>query len=225
VSLDLYSRQLRSQQRQVAVLDERNRIAREIHDVLAHSLGALGIHLQVVRAVLDEGDADQARTLLNQAQRMASDGLVDTRRAVQALRGDTTRLEDQLAGLIETHRVRHSAAIDFHIDGQTAALAPEATVALIRTAQEALVNTAKHAAHQPVVIDLSYRPDLVSLAITNTLPHRATIEQNNGEEPVFSSVNGGYGLIGMRERLLLIKGTLTAGSDEHRWTVLAEVPR
>ncbi|MEO9222595.1 MAG: histidine kinase [Mycobacteriaceae bacterium] len=219
------SEQLREQQRQVATLDERSRIAREIHDVLAHSLGALGIHLQVIRAVLDEGDEDQARTMLSQAQRMASDGLVDTRRAVQALRGDTTRLDEQLATLIQTHRIRHRTTIELLIDGQPGTMAAEATVALVRTAQEALVNTAKHAAHQPVEVDLRYREDLVSVAISNALPDAAPDGQANGDEPAFRSVNGGYGLISMRERLLLIKGTLTAGTDEHRWTVHAQVPR
>jgi signal transduction histidine kinase len=220
--------QLRSEQRRVAVLDERNRIAREIHDVLAHSLGALGIQLQATRAVLDNDDVERARGLLEQAQRMATDGLVDTRRAVQALRGDSTRLDEQLATLIETHRDRHRTAIDFQLEGEPAGLLPEASVALIRTAQEALVNTAKHAPHQPVEIRLTYGPDQVSLAITNSL---ATSDGQGadtgamGETPAFSSVNGGYGLVGMRERLLLINGSLTTGSNDHRWTVRAQVPR
>jgi signal transduction histidine kinase len=211
--------QLRAEQHRVAVLDERNRIAREIHDVLAHSLGALGIHLQVVRAVLTEQhDAERAATLLDQAQRMAGDGLVETRRAVEALRGDDTRLDQQITALIEVHRGRHRASVDFAVDGEPATLPPEATIALIRTAQEALVNTAKHAPHQPIRVRLSYDADQVRLRIENALPEAAV-------GTTFSSVNGGYGLTGMRERLLLINGTLTTGSDDRNWTVAARVPR
>jgi signal transduction histidine kinase len=215
---------LRAEQRHGAVLDERTRIAREIHDVLAHSLGALGIQIQVVRALLtDHRDIDRALGLLEQAQRMATDGLVETRRAVQALRGDTAGLDEQIDDLAQTHRNRHHASVDLQIEGQPMALTPEATLALSRMAQEALVNTAKHAPHQPVQIHLTYDTGRVRLAISNTL---ATSPAVHGEgSGVFSSVNGGYGLIGMRERLLLINGTLTAGSDQRCWTVTAQVPQ
>jgi signal transduction histidine kinase len=213
--------QLRAEQHRVAVLDERNRIAREIHDVLAHSLGALGIQLQVARAVLtDHGDVDRAVGLLEQAQRMATDGLTDSRRAIQALREDSVNLDEQLAVLVETHRQRHTVDVELRIEGRPHALTPEATVALIRTAQEALVNTAKHAPQQPVQIRLSYDEDQVQLTVINPLAgagDRAAVP--------FSSVNGGYGLTGMRERLLLINGTLTTGSDDRSWTVAAQVPR
>ncbi|MCW2527985.1 MAG: hypothetical protein JWM76_2845 [Pseudonocardiales bacterium] len=213
---------LRTEQRQVAVLDERNRIAREIHDVLAHSLGALGIQLQATRAVLENNDPVRAGELLEQAQRMATDGLVDTRRAVQALRGDSTRLDEQLTTLIATHRERHRTTVDFQLDGQPGTLTPESSVALIRTAQEALVNTAKHAPHQPVEVRLDYGANQVSLAITNSVASSPV----TGDRPTaFSTVNGGYGLIGMRERLLLLNGTLTVGSDDRQWTLLAQVPR
>jgi signal transduction histidine kinase len=213
--------QLRTEQRNVAVLDERNRIAREIHDVLAHSLGALGIQIQAVRAVLtDDGDVERAVGMLTQAQRMASDGLVETRRAVQALRGDATRLDEQLTNLAQTHRERHGTPVDFSIDGEPVDLTPEATVALIRTAQEALVNAAKHAPHQPVHIVLRYDDDALSLAITNPLQ-----DSDDAVRPLLSGVNGGYGLTGMRERLLLIHGTLSAGFDDEHWTVRAQVPR
>ena len=215
---------LRAEQRHGAMLDERTRIAREIHDVLAHSLGALGIHIQVVRAVLtDHHDIGRALGLLEQAQRMATDGLVETRRAVQALRGDTTGLDEQIGDLAQTHRNRHHTSVDFQIEGQPVTLTPEATLALSRTAQEALVNTAKHAPDQPVQIRLTYDQDRVGLAISNTL---ATSGPAHGEViGASSSVNGGYGLIGMRERLLLINGTLTTGSDQRCWTVTAQVPQ
>ena len=89
---------LRAEQRRADVLDERARIAREIHDVLAHSLGALGIQIQAAKAMLtDRGDIDRAVETLATAQRMAADGLTETRRAVHALRVDTLPLGEELA--------------------------------------------------------------------------------------------------------------------------------
>jgi len=216
--------QLRAEQRRAAVLDERTRIAREIHDVLAHSLGALGIQLQAVRAVLtSHDDTGRALSLLDQAQRMAKDGLVDTRRAVHALRADTAGLDEELAALVDTHRSRHHARVSFGVGGQPRPLPPEATVALIRTAQEALVNTAKHAPAQPVDIGLHYGEDGVQMIISNPLPPGS--HNSPGPGAAFTTVNGGYGLRGMRERLLLIGGSLSAASGNGRWTVTAQVPR
>ncbi len=216
--------QLRAEQRRAAVLDERTRIAREIHDVLAHSLGALGIQLQAVGALLaGQDDTGRALSLLDQAQRIAKDGLVETRRAVHALRSDSTGLDEQLAALVDTHRIQHQASVRFGIDGQPRPLPPEATVALIRSAQEALVNATKHAPFQPVDVGLQYREDGVQMIISNPLPSG----RHDSPAPgiAFTTVNGGYGLRGMRERLLLINGSLTAASGDGRWTVTAQVPR
>ena len=216
--------QLRAEQRRVAVLDERARIAREIHDVLAHSLGALGIQLQAARAVLaDQGDAGRTLRLLDQAQRMAKDGLAETRRAVHALRAGTAGLDEELAALVDTHRSRHHARVSFGVGGQPRPLPPEATVALIRAAQEALVNTAKHAPAQPVDIGLHYGEDQVQMVISNPLPSGSLASPGPGT--AFGTVNGGYGLRGMRERLLLIGGSLNAASGDGHWTVTAQVPR
>ena len=214
--------QLRAEQRRAAVLDERTRIAREIHDVLAHSLGALGIQLQAIHALAEQGDTGRALGLLDQAQRMAKYGLAETRRAVHALRADTAGLDEELAALIDTHRSRHHADLSFGVGGQPRPLPPEATVALIRTAPEALVNTAKHAPLQPVDIGLDYGKERSPVIISNPLP-----PGRPGSPPgtAFGTVNGGYGLTGMRERLLLIGGSLTAASGDGRWTVTAQVPR
>ena len=216
--------QLRAEQRRAAVLDERTRIAREIHDVLAHSLGALGIQLQAMRAVLiNDDDTGRALGLLDQAQRMAKDGLAETRRAVHALRAGTAGLDEELAALAETHRSLHPASVSFGVAGQPRPLPPDATVALIRTAQEALVNTAKHAPSQPVDIGLHYDEDEVRMIISNPLSYGGHGSQDG--EAAFTTVNGGYGLRGMRERLLLINGSLTAAAGDGRWTVTAQVRR
>jgi len=152
------------------------------------------------------------------AQRMASDGLTETRRAVHALRTDTLALDEEVARMTATHEQRHGAAAAFAVEGAPRPLPPEQTLALVRTAQESLTNAAKHAPHRPVSLTLTYGDDDVTLTIANPL--------GTAEAGGFTTVDGGYGLTGMRERLLLLGGTLTAGAaDGLRWTVTAQVPR
>ena len=212
--------QLQAEQRRADLLDERARIAREIHDVLAHSLGALGIQIQAARSVLHK-DADQASDLLAAAQQMAAEGLVETRRAVQALRTDTLPLDEELALITDTHAQRYHVPVSYDIGGDLAALPPDATLALLRIAQEALVNAAKHAAGQPVAVRLDYGDADVRLTVRNDLPPGADTRQPAD----VSTVNGGYGLTGMHERLRLLNGTLEAGRRDGQWIVTAELPR
>ena len=212
--------QLQAEQRRADLFDERARIAREIHDVLAHSLGALGIQIQAARSVLHK-DADQASDLLAAAQQMAAEGLVEPRRAVQALRADTLPLDEELAQVTDTHAQRYHVPVSYDTGGLPAALSPDTTLALLRVAQEALVNAAKHAAGQPVAVRLDYGDADVRLTVRNDLPPGADTRQPAD----VSTVNGGYGLTGMHERLRLLNGTLEAGRRDGQWIVTAELPR
>jgi signal transduction histidine kinase len=215
------SEQLRAEQATVATLEERTRIAREIHDVLAHSLGALGLNIQTIRAVLtDQEDVPRAVEMLDQAHRMAVDGLAETRRAVHALRGDMPPLPDGLAELSAEHQRRHGARVTFEVTGVPRRLPPDAGLAIARTAREALVNTAKHAPRQPVAIRLDYGDATTSLFVANRLV-TGQLAAGSG----LATLNAGYGLAGLRERLLLLDGTLTAGRDGDEWIVVAKVPR
>ncbi len=214
--------ELHAEQAKVVTLNERTRIAREIHDVLAHSLGALGVNIQLAQAVLtDQHDENRAVDLLEQAHRMAAEGLAETRRAVHALRGQTPPLPDGLAALSASHQRRHGAPVTFEVTGQPRPLSPDAGLALTRTAQEALVNTAKHAPRQPVAISLDYSDQDISLVVTSHLGEHRRDEA----EPALATVDGGFGLTGMRERLLLLDGTLSAGRDGDDWVVVAKVPQ
>ena len=214
--------ELQAEQRRADLLDERARIAREIHDVLAHSLGALGIQIQAARAVLsDHADIEKANEILAGAQRMAAEGLVDTRRAVHALRTDTLPLDEELARVSDTYAQRYHVAASFDVGGVPGPLPPDATIALLRIAQESLVNAAKHAAGQSVAVRLDYSDTDVRLTVRNDLPPGTGPD---GEAGV-STVNGGYGLTGMRERLRLLNGTLQAGRRDNQWIVTAELPR
>lgn len=216
---------LRAQQRRADVLDERARIAREIHDVLAHSLGALSIQLQTVKALFTvHGDPDRALEALAKAQRMVSEGLTETRRAVHALRTDTLPLHEEIARVGAEHAERHGVAVHCETSGAPRPLPPDATVALLRVAQEALVNTVKHAPGADLVaIEVDYRPDGVRLVVVNALP-----EPGSGDGastgPVLQTLNAGYGLTGMRERLRLLRGSLVTGVRGGNWIVEAELP-
>jgi signal transduction histidine kinase len=213
---------LETEQRRADLLDERARIAREIHDVLAHSLGALGIQIQAARAVMTrEGDIDRASELLGVAQQMAAEGLEETRRAIHALRADTMPLGEELARVTDTYAQRYRVAVSFDTSGIPAPLPPDATIALLRVAQEALVNATKHAAGQRVTMCLDYRDADVRLTVRNDLAPGSARNATAG----VNTVNGGYGLTGMRERLRLLNGTLQAGQRDGQWIVTAEVPR
>ncbi|MFE6748100.1 sensor histidine kinase [Kitasatospora purpeofusca] len=222
------SEELRAEQRRTAVLDERTRIAREIHDVLAHSLGALGIQIQLARAlaVPDSSGAVDPRLaeVLDRARRMASDGLVETRRAVHALRGGDIPLPDALEAAVTEHRSRYGAPATFELrGGGDRTLAPEQNLHLLRTAQEALVNAAKHAPGQPVAVTLDYQEHHVSLTVANPLRPPGAGSPPPG--PTVVTVDGGYGLTGIGERLALLGGALSTGSAHGTWVLTADVPR
>jgi signal transduction histidine kinase len=211
---------LEAEQRRADLLDERTRIAREIHDVLAHSIGALGIQIQAARSVLtDYGDIDRAVELLTAAQRMAGEGLTETRRAVHALRSDTLPLAEELAKAVSTYGERYRVSVSLDSEGTPRPVPAEATVALLRVAQEALVNAAKHGAGKPVTVRLDFDAAWVRLTVRNEVDAVAAPRAVE-----LSTVNAGYGLTGMRERLRLLGGTLEAGRDGTGWVVTAQVP-
>ncbi|MBB5854516.1 sensor histidine kinase [Amycolatopsis umgeniensis] len=196
-----------SEHARAAALDERTRIAREIHDVLAHSLGALGIHLEVAEALLAEkSDVDGALGRVRLSRRLAADGLAEARDAVAALRSDVPSTAEALRLLVEAHH----DGVTFEVSGDQRPLPSAAVVSLVGVAREALTNAAKHAPGRPVALLLSFTSSEVRLRVWNDLGE--TVEDT-----------GGFGLTGMRERLALAGGTLTAGPDGGRWTVEAVV--
>ncbi len=132
----------RREQARTAAFEERTRIAREIHDVLAHSLGALAVQLDVTEALLDDGaDTTVLRTHVARARRLAVDGLTEARRAVTALREDTPPLPVLLNDLVAQYRAESGAPARLQITGAPRTLPPDAALAALRTAQEAISNT------------------------------------------------------------------------------------
>ena len=203
--------------RRAAALDERTRIARDIHDVLAHSLGGLAIQLEAAELLLVErADVDGAIERIRVSRRAVRDGLDEARHAVAALRADAPPLPESLAGLLDRYREQGEGG-ELTIEGTARALAPEASLALMRTVQEALTNARRHAPGSTVRVRLIFEDQRTSVVVTNSAATRERADAERG-------VTGGYGLAGMRERLELAGGRLAAGPAPEGWTVSAEVP-
>jgi signal transduction histidine kinase len=204
-----------------AALDERARIAREIHDVLAHSLAALSVQLETADALIESGRAEQAHASVRRAGQLAKEGLAETRRAIGALRGDTLPLPELLSTMASGYQMDTGAAATVDVTGETRALRPDVSLTLYRTAQEAITNARKHAPGATVAIRLGYQPDDVALTVTNGAAHDA-------ERPL-ADAGGGYGLTGLRERAELAGGSFSAGPvstgpDGHGWRVSVRIP-
>ncbi|WP_371526790.1 histidine kinase [Streptomyces sp. NBC_01283] len=202
-------RAARTAEAETAALAERARIAREIHDVLAHSLSAQLVHLEAARLLI-EGDATREQILdrVVAARSMAREGLAETRQALSALRGEMTPVEDFLRELVVSDRASVS------VTGSRRALPAEASQAVRRVAQEALTNVRKHAPGAKVFVRLAYEEGEVTL----------DIRDSGGPPGELAASGAGYGLIGMRERAELLGGSLTAGPGEEGFIVTLKVP-
>jgi signal transduction histidine kinase len=203
-------RAARAAEAESAALAERARIAREIHDVLAHSLSAQLVHLEAARLLIEGGaDRDQILERVVAARGMARDGLAETRQALSALRGDMTPLEEFLNQLVRT-----ADGAETTISGERRPLPAEASQAVRRVAQEALTNVRKHAPGAKIRVWLEYGEDRVTLVVRDS----------GGSPGELSATGGGYGLLGMRERAELLGGSLDAGPDDEGFVVTLKVP-
>lgn len=204
-----------------AALAERARIAREIHDILAHSLSAQIVHLEGARLLLQRGDdTGAALDRVERAQKLARTGLEETKRALSALRGDAPPIGEVLKGLAEEFEAVSECRCVLSVEGEATRLPAGTALAVVRTAQEALTNARRHAPGADVRVDLRYGDDgWCELAVANALT--GTVPTEDGE-PGGSA--GGYGLVGMRERAELLGGSLTAEAEDGEFRVLLRVP-
>ena len=201
------------------VLDERARIAREIHDILAHTLGGLVVQLDAADALLSDGDDPAGgRRLVGGARRLAVQGLEETRQAIAALRTDPVDLPEALAALAVGDGRR--GQVGYEGRGAPRHLAPEASLAVYRTAQEALANARKHAPDAAVAVSLRFEEKATVLRVANSAPPGAP----RGPGGPLAGTGGGYGLAGLSERAELMGGTLHAGRDGDDWVVELTVP-
>ncbi|MEU6271845.1 histidine kinase [Streptomyces populi] len=203
-------RAARAAEAESAALAERARIAREIHDVLAHSLSAQLVHLEAARLLIERGaDRETVLERVVAARGMARDGLAETRQALSALRGEMSPLEDFLGELVAT-----ADRAGVTVTGERQPLPAEASQAVRRVAQEALTNVRKHAPGAEIHIRLDYGEHEVTL----------DVRDSGGKPGELSGSGAGYGLLGMRERAELLGGSLDAGPGEEGFVVTLRVP-
>ena len=214
---------------QATALAERARIAREIHDVLAHSLAAVSVNLQAAEGLLGELPDDspelaKALECIERAGTFTREGMAEARRAILALRdggGDAVSaaprpLAEQLRSLAEQYGAGGSP-VEFTVTGEPRPVAAEVELTVYRTAQEALTNARKHAPGQPVTLALEFAPSQVTVDILNPLPPA------DAPRPL-AAAGTGYGLIGLQERAALGGGSLIAGPAGGQWRVSLRIP-
>jgi signal transduction histidine kinase len=196
-----------------AALVERDRIAREIHDVLGHSLSAIALQLDMADALHESGRDDEASVAVRKARTLAVQSIAETRDAVHALREDTPPLPEALRLLAD------GDAAAFRVVGEPRPVSVEAAHTIVRAAQEALTNATKYAPGTAREMILTYTEERVSLTVTNG--------PGSTEAPAGIAGGTGTGLVGMSERVALLNGTMRAGPDpeDGGWTVYLEVPR
>ena len=209
--------QTRAAQVRAAALSERQHLAREMHDVLAHSLSALTLQLEGARllAAADRPDTRRIVAALERAHQLAQAGLRDARRAIGALRDDELPGPQRLAGLAREFERDSGIGCRLEVAGEPRELGSQARLAVYRTAQEALTNVRKHTHAERVELRLGYEP----------LGTRLTVEDYGPGGPGPAAPAGdGYGLTGMRERAELLDGTLTAAPTASGFRVELWVP-
>jgi signal transduction histidine kinase len=215
----------RMEQRAIA-LAERQRVAREMHDVLAHSLSGLMLQLEGARMLAKENPADpRLPEIIERAHHLGKTGLAEARHAIGMLRDDELPGPEQLKVLVEQFERDSGIRGELTVSGTEHELDSEARLAIYRVAQEALTNVRKHASPDRVDVRLVYGRDRTCLTVEDF----GTVEdQGTGgaaaTPPAVKLSGGGYGLTGMRERAELLGGSLTTGPTSHGFRVELEVP-
>jgi signal transduction histidine kinase len=214
--IDLVS-QLRAAQAGLAErarAEERNRIARELHDVIAHTLTVLMLHVTSARLAVEHDLADAARALA-EAERLGRESLAEVRLAVGMLHqdGDTGRTAPlpgagDLPALVERFRSA-GADVTLAIDGDTGRLPATTGLAVYRILQEALTNAVKHAPGSPTAVRLAVDANTVQLAV------------DSAAQP---GTGTGVGVLSMRERAESLGGRCQAGPGGQGWLVQAALP-
>jgi DNA-binding NarL/FixJ family response regulator/signal transduction histidine kinase len=197
------------QQRELAMLEERNRLQREIHDTVAQSLAALLLQLDTTEANLQAGDHAAAHEMLVAARVQAQRALQETRRAVQGLAPVALEMQSLAAAIaheLDALEEQLGTQTQFLPNGDEQPLTPDQSSALLRIAQEAINNARKHAGAGRVRVGLQYGPEEATLLVEDD---GAGFD---AQAPRVPGPEGGYGLFGMNERARLVGGTLEIDS-------------
>jgi signal transduction histidine kinase len=203
-------------QAEAAALGERQRLAREMHDVLAHSLSGLVLNLEGARLLAErDGTNPQVANAIGRAHRLAKTGLEEARRAIGMLRDDALPGQERLAELAVDYHADTGVPCSVTVRGEERQVGSDGRLTLYRVAQEAMTNIRKHACPERVEITVDYAAGGA----------RLTIEDFETAEHLPTPGGGtGYGLTGMRERAELLGGALTAGPTPTGFRVELWVP-
>lgn len=201
-----------------AAHDERARIARNLHDVLAHSLGGLVVQLDVLEALAEQGRVDEMLRHAQAARNLAVEGLREARAAVRAFdadeQTDLSTLVQQLEALVATER-GFGVEIEAVIHPATGTAAAEIVVAVREAAREALTNARKHAPHEPVELFFRVTDGVLSLTIANS---KSAVQRDE-----LVSAGSGFGLRGLRDRCAAIGALVTVADEPDRFVIGLEV--
>lgn len=202
-----------------AVAEERARIARELHDVVAHGVSVIAVQSDAAEAALAR-DPELAAAPLRTIRGSATEALAEMRRLLGVLRqeGDAAELGPQpgLSQLDELVRRAEEGGVGVTLEvvGQPRPLPASLDLSAYRIVQEALTNVRKHSPGSAATVRLTWREDRLELLVAN-----------EGAPAPEASDNGGHGLVGMRERVRLHEGTLQAGPRQGGgWVVAASLP-
>jgi len=211
--------QLLTQAREAGIMDERQRMAREIHDTIAQGLTGIVTQLEAAGQTRDRPEERQRH--IDTAARLARDSLAEARRAVEASRPpqlDGRSLLEAVTAVADEWTAQYGVPVEVSSTGEVVPLHPEIEVALLRIAQEALANVAKHAGATRARLTLSYMGDVVTLDIRD--------DGVGFVPPTSTAPRGlGFGLSGMRQRANRVAGTLSIESEPGGGTAIsARVP-
>ena len=200
-------------ERKLAAAEERTRIARDLHDSAGHAINVILVHAGAAR-LLAEKDPGQARAALGTIESVAHETLREIDQLVGALREDEERAQTPIGlAALDTLVKRHSDAglkVDVLVDGARRQLSPAADQAAYRILQESLTNAMRHGSGGAEVA-LTYGPDALEIGVTNP-------SSGNG------ATAAGHGIVGMRERALLLGGSLSVQSSNGLFRIHARVP-
>jgi signal transduction histidine kinase len=217
----------RRSQEEAAALRERGRIAREIHDVLAHSLSGLMLQLEGARMLARTPSGNgELQAALERAHHLARAGLEEARSAIGALRDEELPGAERLEQLAADFTRDSGVHTTLGVVGTPHRLDSEASLTLFRVAQEALTNARKHAQPNRVELRLAYESDGTRLVVED---HRdpdarhATVLASP-EQRASGDERPGYGLTGMRERAELLRGELAASPTDDGFRVELWIP-
>jgi signal transduction histidine kinase len=197
----------------LATSRERNRVARELHDTLAHTLSGLSVQLEAVKAYWDI-DPQKARSTLEGSLQTAHSGLGETRRALQALRAsplDDLGLSLAVRTMVEDTAARADLDLNLSIADELPSLSPDVEQCIYRVAQEAVTNVAKHAQAKTLTVNLESTGEKVTLTVQ---------DDGIGFDAEKKGKANDYGLEGIQERAQLVGGELTVASKPGEGTTV-----